>query len=134
VASVPIKPSIAIVDDDEFARDSATGTLRALGFLVGSFSSAEEFLNSKRIHITSCLIANARMSAMSGLALYGKLVASGHPIPTILTTAVADNDIRARALNAGVSGYLVKPYSETDLLDCIEVALKHSVLYVPIRR
>ena len=40
----------------------------------------------------------------------------------------------ARALSAGVTGYLVKPFSEKALLDCIDTASKHSVLLTPVNR
>ena len=98
------------------------------------FSSPDEFLSSNRQHITSCLIADVQMPGKSGLALYGQLIASGNPIPTILITAYPDDTIRERALNAGVAGYLVKPFSEKELLDCIDTALKHKVLLAPIKQ
>lgn len=120
-----IKPSIAVVDDDESMREATTGLLRSLGFIVKGFSSADEFLKSNRLRITSCLIADVRMPGMSGLALFGHLVAARNPIPTILITAYPDDAIRARALSAGVSNYLVKPFSEKELLDSIESATRH---------
>ena len=92
------------------------------------------FLKSNRIRITSCLIADVQMPNMSGLALYGHLVAVGTPIPTILITAYPDDSVRARALNAGVTGYLPKPFSEKDLLECIAAASKHGVALAPVRR
>ena len=74
------------------------------------------------------------MRSISGLALYGQLIAAGNPIPTVLITAYPDETIRERALNAGVAAYLVKPFSEKELLDGIDTALKHKVLLSPIRR
>ena len=74
------------------------------------------------------------MSEMSGLALYGQLTAAGHPIPTVLITAYPDDAIRARALSAGVAAYLVKPFSEKELLDSIDSAIKHKVLLAPAKR
>jgi FixJ family two-component response regulator len=68
-----------------------------------------------------------------GLALYGQLIAAGKPIPTVLITAYPDETIRERALNAGVAAYLVKPFSEKELLDGIGTALKHKVLLAPIK-
>lgn len=121
----PIKPSIAIVEDDKSVREATTGLLRSLGFIVKGFSSADEFLKSNRLRITTCLIADVQMSGMSGLALYGHLKAAGNPIPTILITAYPDENIRARALSAGVTEYLVKPFGEKDLLDSIDAAVKH---------
>ena len=129
-----IKPSIAVVDDDESVREATTRLLRALGFIAKGFSSPDEFLSSNRQHIISCLIADVQMPGISGLALYGQLIAAGNPIPTILITAYPDEAIRERALNAGVAGYLVKPFTEKELLDCIDMALKHKVLLTPIKR
>jgi FixJ family two-component response regulator len=129
---MPIKPAIAVVDDDQPVRDATTDLLRARGFIAKAFPSAEDFLKSTRIRITSCLIADVRMPGMSGLELYGRLIALGTPIPTILITAYPDEEIRARALNAGVTGYLTKPFGEKELLDCIDLTLKHSVLLAPV--
>src|SRR5262245_38931727 len=107
---MPIKPAIAVVDDDEAVRESMTDLLRAMGFIAKGFASADEFLKSTRIHLTSCLIADVQMPGMGGLELYGRLVALGKPIATILITAYPDEAMRARALNAGVTGYLTKPF------------------------
>jgi CheY-like chemotaxis protein len=60
---------------------------------------------------------------MTGLELYGHLVASGNPIPTIIITAYPDDRVRARALKAGIKCYLSKPFSEDDLLGCIQSVL-----------
>ncbi len=120
-----IKPSIAIIDDDESVREATTGWLRSLGYIAKSFASADEFLKSNRLRITSCVIADVHMPGTSGLALFGQLVAASNRIPTILITAYPDEDIRARALSAGVSSYLVKPFSEEELIKSIEAATKH---------
>jgi FixJ family two-component response regulator len=129
-----IKPSIAVVEDDDSVREATIGLLRSHGFIAKGFPSADEFLKSNRILITSCLIADVQMPEMSGLALYGHLVAVGSPIPTILITAYPDETVRARAINAGVTAYLSKPFSEKELLDCIETASKHSVSLAPVNR
>jgi len=128
-----IKPSIAVIDDDESVREATTSLLRSLGFIAKGFASADEFLDSNRALITSCLIADVQMPEISGLALYGQLVAAGRAIPTILITAYPDDAIRERALNAGVAAYLIKPFSEQELLSSIDKALKHKVLLSPIK-
>jgi len=55
------------------------------------------------------LIADVQMPAMTGPELYRHLIASGHPIPTILMTAHADDQARDHALKNGVVCYLPKP-------------------------
>jgi FixJ family two-component response regulator len=92
---------------------------------------ADEFLKSTRIRITSCLIADARMPGMGGLELYGRLVAFGQPLPTVLIAANADEATRSRALSAGVTGFLIKPVAERELLACIKLTLKHNVVLAP---
>ena len=120
-----IKPSIAIVDDDESVREATTGLLRSLGFIAKGFATPEEFLKSNRLKITSCLIADVQMPDTSGLALFGRLTAAGTPIPTILITAYPDEDVRARALSAGIRHYLIKPFSEADLIAAIDDVTGH---------
>jgi FixJ family two-component response regulator len=73
------------------------------------------------------------MPSISGLALYGQLIAAGNPIPTILVAAYPDDAVRERSLNAGVAAYLIKPFSEKELPDSIDTALKHKVLLAPIK-
>src|SRR5438552_1762262 len=97
--------------------------MSALGFTAEAFESGEDFLKSGRAQRTSCLIMDMQMPRMTGLELHARLVASGRAIPTILITAYPDNRGRARALEAGISGYLTKPFSEDALLDCIRFAL-----------
>jgi FixJ family two-component response regulator len=123
---MPKQPVITIVDDDESVRQALMSLMRALGFACEAYPCAEDFLRSGRLHRTACLIADVRMPGMTGIELHRHLVASGHPIPTILVTAHQDEEGRTRALNAGVICYLAKPFNEDDLLGCIHAALKHA--------
>ncbi len=117
---------ISVVDDDLSVREAATDLFRAMGFRVEAFACAEDFLASERRHDTSCLISDMRMPGISGLELYDRLVKAGTPIPTILMTAFPNDRDKASALQAGVVGYLSKPFNETEMLDFI-----HSVLEGP---
>jgi DNA-binding response OmpR family regulator len=56
-------------------------------------------------------------------ALHMRLVASGKLIPTILLTAFPQEADRVRALRAGVTCYLAKPFEETELATCVASAL-----------
>ena len=115
--------TIAIVDDDESVREALTGLMRSLGYRAVAFSSAEDFLSSKRRHDAACLIADVQMPKMTGPELYDRLVGFGESVPTILITAYPDDTVRARAFRAGVKFYLTKPFSEDDLLACIRSTL-----------
>jgi FixJ family two-component response regulator len=50
------------------------------------------------------------------------LIEAGHKIPTILVTAYPDKVTRARALNDGIVCYLLKPFDDNDLMDCVRRA------------
>jgi FixJ family two-component response regulator len=64
------------------------------------------------------------MPGLSGLELQSRLIAMGNRIPIIFITAFASETARAQALHAGAFGYLIKPFEEDDLLDCIHRALR----------
>jgi FixJ family two-component response regulator len=117
------KTLISVVDDDESMREAMRGLMKSLGYTAEAFASAEEFLNSRQVPRTSCLIADVHMPGMTGLELHHHLVASGKTIPTILITAYPDDSVRERALGDGVVCYLSKPFDESDLLACIHAAL-----------
>jgi FixJ family two-component response regulator len=113
------KPQISVVDDDESMREAIRGLMKSLGYMAEAFGSAEEFLSSREVTRTSCLIADVQMPGMTGLELHRHLVASGKTIPTILITAYPDDSVRERASGDGVVCYLSKPFDENDLLACI---------------
>jgi FixJ family two-component response regulator len=119
-------PLIAIVDDDDALRNSLDNLLRSAGFRAHGFASAEAFLRSDQARETACLIVDVRMPDMNGLELQRQIVAANWQIPIIFMTAHADDEARARALEAGAVAFLYKPCREDDLLHAIDVALKHS--------
>lgn len=115
---------ISIVDDDEAVRESTEGLVRSLGYLAATFSSAEEFLSSERLHDTSCLITDLQMPGLSGVELQRRLIAGGHHMPIIFITAFPEESVRARAMEAGAVCFMSKPYSEDRLIGCLDMALK----------
>jgi FixJ family two-component response regulator len=117
---------ISIVDDDESFRQAMTSLMRSLGFSVEAFSSAEDFLASPRLEDTSCLIADVHMPGMTGIELHQQLVTAGRTIPTVLITAYPDDNVRARALAAGVICYLSKTFDDDTLLGFVRTALVHA--------
>jgi FixJ family two-component response regulator len=117
------RPIVAIVDDDEAVGNAIELLLRSIGLVAQAFSSGDEFLLSPELSRTGCLVVDFDMPKMSGLDLYANLSRLGKEIPTVLITAYPSDDIRVRALQAGVICYLPKPFDESDLLNCIQAAL-----------
>jgi FixJ family two-component response regulator len=119
-------PIISIVDDDDALRNSLDDLIQSIGFRTRGFPSAEAFLNSNHASDTACLILDVRMPGMNGLDLQRQIVAANWRVPIIFITAHADDNARARALEAGAVAFLYKPFREEELLNAIDAALKHS--------
>jgi FixJ family two-component response regulator len=115
---------VAIVDDDDLMRSALQGLLKAVGLPARAFASAEEFLQSGHQHDTACLIADIRMSGMSGLELQSTLNAERIRIPTIFITAHGDERMRMQALRAGAVEFLAKPFDNKALLESVRAALE----------
>jgi FixJ family two-component response regulator len=114
---------VSVVDDDESVRESLPDLLREFGFAVQAFSSAEEFLESDAIRETNCLILDIAMPGMTGYDLQKELARRRREIPIVFVTAHGDETLRPRVLERGAVGCLLKPFSETALLDAVNAAL-----------
>jgi FixJ family two-component response regulator len=120
---------ISVVDDDDSVRESLQGLIRAFGFAVEVFASAEEFLNSDQLLNTRCLILDVRMPGMNGIELQRRLVDSHCEIPVVFITAHGDETARSQALKDGAVDYLFKPFSEEALLNAIHAALELEMVW-----
>jgi FixJ family two-component response regulator len=120
---VPHTPVIAIVDDDESFRRATLSFIRSLGYSAAAFPSADAFLNSNAVENTDCLITDVQMPGMSGIELQSHLIAQGHRVPVIFVTAFPEMEARTHALHAGAIGFLGKPFSDENLISCLNKAL-----------
>src|SRR5438552_15442368 len=115
---------VSVVDDDESVRESLPDLLKELGFVVQAFASAEEFLASDCLDQTRCLILDVAMPGMSGPDLQRELARRRQEIPIVFITAHADVSVRPSLLERGAVECLLKPFSETALLDALRAALR----------
>ena len=117
-------PLIAIVDDDELARDGIRELVESFGYATATFTSAEHFLQSAVIAQATCLITDLQMPGQSGLELQEALRSRGYQMPVILITAYPNDKDRTRALNNGAIGFLSKPFDDRWLMECLTDAIK----------
>ncbi len=66
-------------------------------------------------------IMDVKMPKLDGIEAARKIIAE-RPIPIVLLTAYGQDELVSRAVEAGVFGYLVKPFREADLLPAIQTA------------
>jgi FixJ family two-component response regulator len=115
---------ISVVDDDESVRESLPDLLGEFGFAVRAFSSAEEFLASDCIDQTRCLVLDVAMPGMSGPELQRELKLSRREIPIVFITAQREGTVRPQVLAQGAIACLFKPFSDTTLLEAVNLALQ----------
>jgi len=120
------RPLISVVDDDESVRESLPDLLKEFGFAAQAFSSAEEFLVSRYLKETKCFILDVAMPGLSGPDLQQELTRRRQEIPIVFITAHRDERVRPRLLEQGAVECLFKPFSETDLLEALNAALRVS--------
>jgi FixJ family two-component response regulator len=116
-------PLVCVVDDDESVRESLPDLLRALGYKVEAFASAEDFLSSAAQSRTQCLILDVAMPGMTGPELHRELGLRGQDLPTIFITAVRDEMTRQRLIARGAVDCLFKPFSDAALQRALDSAL-----------
>ena len=114
---------IAVVDDDESVRESLPDLLREFGYEAGGFSSAEEFLASDMLKQAECLVLDIAMPGMSGLDLQRELTRQGRKVPIVFITAHGDESVRLRIRVRGAVECLLKPFSDTALLEALQGVL-----------
>ena len=122
---MPDCPPIAVVDDDEFVRESLPDLIGEFGYTAHAFSSAEAFLTSGCVAQTKCLVLDVAMPGMTGPDLQVELLARGHEIRTIFITAHGADTVRPQLVAQGAVACLSKPFSDTALLAAIKLALEH---------
>ncbi len=114
---------VCVVDDDDSVRESLPDLLREFGLASEVFATPRDFLESAFVDKAKCLILDIAMPGMSGPELRRELIRRGHDIPTIFITAHADFTSQ-RDMYAGAVACLLKPFSDTALLDALNRALK----------
>jgi FixJ family two-component response regulator len=78
------------------------------------------------LHDTDCVISDVQMPGIDGIELQDKLIAQGHRLPIIFVTAFPEMKARAHALAAGAICFLAKPFSDEELIACLNQALAAS--------
>jgi FixJ family two-component response regulator len=118
-----IRSLVSVVDDDESVRESLPDLLKEFGFEVQSFRSGGEFLASRYLDETKCVILDIAMPGMSGFDVQRELTRRNHPIPIVFITAQREDNAWSKPLKEEAVACLLKPFSDTALLQAIRTAL-----------
>lgn len=116
------KLRVLIADDDPIIRLDLKQMLENLDYdVVAEAGDGEEAVSLARSSHPDVCVLDVKMPTMDGIEVATILTEEGIA-PAILLTAYGDQELVDRAKEAGVFGYLVKPFKPSDLPPSIEVA------------
>jgi AmiR/NasT family two-component response regulator len=114
---------VIIADDESVIRADLREMLTNLNYLVvGEIGDGRSAVNLARELKPDVVIMDIKMPDMDGIEA-ARLMTEEKIAPVLLLTAYAQRDLVDRAKEAGVVGYLVKPFREQEIVPAIEIAL-----------
>lgn len=122
VEILPKSRKIFIVDDDESVCRALSVMLATYGFIVDTFTSAEEFFRVVPNSALGCLILDIHMPGLDGWQTLEHLRPSECSRPVIIISAEKNGGLNERVLKAGAMGFLQKPFNGEELVNLIKKA------------
>jgi FixJ family two-component response regulator len=119
----PTGPVVYIVDDDISMRESLVDLFRSMSIDAVAFENTETFLAAARPG-AGCILLDVRLPDLNGLELQAHLNAKGNKMPIIFMTGYGDIPMSVKAIKAGASDFLTKPFDDQALLEAVNVALE----------
>ena len=118
----PGRLRILIAEDETIIRLDLRSLLEASGFEVcAEARDGQEAIELARSSAPDLAIFDVKMPKLDGIDA-ARVILEERPIPIVMLTAYGQDELVARAIEAGVFGYLVKPFRESDLLPAIRTA------------
>ena len=113
---------VLVAEDESIIRMDIVETLREAGFeVVAEAGDGEQAVALATEHMPDIIVMDIKMPNMDGIEAAERIQALR--IPVVLLTAFSQKELVERATEAGAMAYVVKPFSPSDLLPAIEIAL-----------
>jgi two-component system, response regulator PdtaR len=113
---------ILVAEDETIIRLDLRDLLQRAGFEVcAEAKDGEEAVELARSEQPDLAIMDVKMPRLDGIEAARRIL-DERPIPIVMLTAYGQEELVSRAIEAGVFGYLVKPFREQDLLPAIQTA------------
>lgn len=123
-------PSILIIEDDEFVRQTLVDILEMNDFAVMAAPNGVDGLALAREHSPTLVITDIAMPGMDGYALLDCFhhEPALRTIPIIVITAAVDRAAIRRGMELGADDFITKPFTETEVLRSIRTRLEKKAL------
>lgn len=116
------KTQILVAEDESLIRLDIVETLTEAGYeVVADVGDGEQALEMASQHEPDLAILDVKMPKMDGISVAAKLQEMS--IPVVMLTSFSDAELVKSATEAGAMAYVVKPFSASDLLPAIQIAL-----------
>ncbi len=116
--------TVYVLDDDAAVCRSLERLLSSANFETVTFQRPDEFLSRAVNFKKGCVLLDLRLPGPNGLVVMEALQSIRNDLPIIVMTAHGDIQVAVRAMKAGATDFLEKPFSEEALLGAIETAFK----------
>jgi AmiR/NasT family two-component response regulator len=121
--SAPARRTVVIAEDETLIRMDLAEMLTEEGYsVVGQAGDGARAIELAEEHRPDLVILDVKMPVLDGIAA-AEAIAGKRIAPVVILTAFSQRDLVERARDAGAMAYLVKPFSQTDLLPAIEMAV-----------
>jgi len=121
--ATPARKRVVIAEDEALIRLDLSETLGELGYdVVGEASDGERAVALAEELRPDLVILDVKMPVLDGISA-ARRIAAARIAPVIILTAFSQRELVERARDAGAMAYLVKPFSSSELLPAIEMAL-----------
>ncbi len=124
---------ILIAEDETIIRLDLRGLLERSGYtVVGEARDGEEAVELARRLEPDLAVMDVKMPRLDGIDAARRILEE-RPLPIVMLTAFGQQELVSRAVEAGVFGYLVKPFREQDVVPAIEAARARFAELVAVR-
>ncbi|WP_030014094.1 MULTISPECIES: ANTAR domain-containing response regulator [Micrococcales] len=121
--SSPEARTVVVAEDEALIRLDIVEILKDQGFeVLAEAGNGEEAVELTREHQPDVVLMDVKMPKMDGISA-AEIIAKERISPVVLLTAFSQKELVDRATEAGAMAYVVKPFTENDLIPSIEVAI-----------
>ncbi len=121
---LPDRATVFIVDDDLSVLKAMKRLIGTTGYMVRTFSSAEEFLQCEHNFGYGCLVVDLLMPGKTGIDLQTELNKRKYTMPVIFITGAGDTQSGVTAMKQGALDFLEKPVDSEKLKELVTRAIE----------